>query len=105
MSKITVYEGNSAILDWEVFNPDGTDAVLTAFTATLTVKENKADTTTLITKTGVIVDNTITFTVLDTDNDLDKGTYYYEVTIESSTQKLTIAQDRYVVKESIVYIT
>ena len=105
MSKINVYEGNSAVLTWEVFNPDGTDAVLTSFTATLTVKQNKIDTSALITKTGVISDNDITFTILDTDNDLDKGSYYYEVTLESSTQKLTIAQDRYIVRESIVYVT
>jgi hypothetical protein len=105
MSKVTVYEGNSAVLAWEVFNPDGSDAVLTSFTPTLTVKQNKDDTTALITKTGVISSNDITFTILDTENDLDKGTYYYEVTLESSTQKLTIAQDRFVVRESIVYIS
>ena len=103
--KVNVYEGNSASLTWQVFNSDGTDAVLTAYTATLNVKENKTDTTALITKTGVISDNDITFTLLSTDNDLDKGSYYYEVTIESSTQKLTIAQDRFIVRESIVYIS
>lgn len=103
--KLNVYEGNSAVVAFNVLNTDGTDAVLTGFTATITVKENKSDTTTLITKTGVISSNKITFTILDTENDLDKGTYYYECTIESSTQKLTIAQDRYIVRESIVYIS
>ena len=105
MSKLNIYEGNSAMVSYEVLNANGTDAVLTGFTATLTVKELKSDATALITKTGVIVGNDITFTILDTDNDLDKGVYYYEVTIESATQKITIAQDRYIVRESIVYIT
>ena len=103
--KANIYEGNSAILSFEVLNPDGSDATLTGFTSTLTVKELKDDAIALITKTGVIVGNDITFTILDTDNDLDKGVYYYEVTIESSTQKITIAQDRYIIRESIVYIT
>lgn len=105
MNKITIYEGNSAVIECAVYDPDGTDAVLTDFTATLTIKQNKDDTTALITETGVIVDNDITFTIPDTDNDLDKGTYYYEVTIESTSETLTIVQDRFIIKESIVYIT
>ena len=104
--KINVYEGNSAVITYTVTNPDGTDAVLTAFTATLYVKADKATTTAaLITKTGVIVGNEITFTILATDNDMDKGVYYYEVVLVSATQTLTIALDRYIVRESIVYIT
>jgi hypothetical protein len=105
MNKITVYEGNSAIIECAVLNPDGTDAVLTDFTATLTIKENKDDATELIEETGVISGNEITFTIPDTDNDLEKGTYYYEVTIESTDETLTLVQDRLIVKESIVYVT
>jgi len=105
MNKVTIYEGNSAVIAFAVLNADGTDATLTGFTATLYVKQNKIDTTSLITKTGVISGNDITFTILDTDNDFDKGTYYYEVVLESATQTLTIEQDRYIVRESIVYIT
>lgn len=105
MSKITIYEGNSAVITCAVYNPDGTDAVLTGFTGTLTVKTNKADTVALITETGTNSSNDITFTITSNDNDLTKGSYYYEVTIESTTEKITIAQDRMIVKESIVYIS
>ena len=105
MSKIIVYEGNTITLTDEVLNADGTDAVLTGFTATLTIKQNKADTTTLLTSTGSITDNVISFTITDTANTLSVGVYYYEVTIESTTETYTVCQDRLVVKESIVYIT
>ena len=105
MNKIIVYEGNSVIVECTVYNPDGIDADLTDFDATLTVKQNKYDTTALITETGVIVDNVITFTLPYSDNELDYGSYYYEVTIELDDQKLTVVQDRMIVKESIVYVS
>ena len=105
MNRVTVYEGNSAVIAFEVLNPNGTDAVLTGFTATMYVKQNKIDTSALITKTGVISGNDITFTLFDTDTDITRGVHYYEVTIESSTQTMTIAQDRFYVRESIVYIS
>lgn len=103
--KITVYEGNSAVIGFEVLNPDGTDAVLSGFSATLNIKEKKSDTTVLITKTGTISSNEVTFIVNDTDNDLIYGTYYYEVVLTSASQKLTVAQERFHVKQSIIYIT
>ena len=105
MSKVTIYEGNSAVITYTVTNPDGTAANLSGFTATLYVKTTKASTTALITKTGVIVSNEVTFTVLASDNTMAKNTYFYEVVLTSASQVLTIAQDRYIVRESIVYIT
>lgn len=104
-NKITVYEGNTAVVTCAVTNSDGTDADLSGYTATLTVKENKSDTTAVIESTGVIVGNDITFTISAADNEIDKGVYYYEVTIDDTTSYFTLVQDRYVVKESIVYVT
>ena len=103
MNKLTTYEGNTIIVECAVTDPDGTDADLTGYTATLTIKENKSDTTALIESTGVIEDSDITFTVDSGDNTLDVGVYYYEVTIDPD--KLTLVQDRLIVKESIVYVT
>lgn len=105
MDKITVYEGNSAVIAFEVLNPDGTDAVLSGFTATLNVKETKASTTVLITSTGTISGNEITFIIPAASNVIDKGTYYYEVVCESTSQKLTVAHERFYVKESLIYVT
>jgi hypothetical protein len=106
MSKVVVYEGNSAVITYTVTNPDGTAANLSGFTATLYVKEDKeTSSSALITKTGVIVSNEVTFTILATDNTMAKATYFYEVVLTSASQVLTIAQDRYIVRESIVYIT
>ncbi len=103
--KISIYEGNSAIIGFEVLNPDGTDAVLSGFTATLNIKEKKTDITALISKTGTISGNEVTFAITDTDNELTYGTYYYEVVLTSTTQKLTVAQERFHIKQSIIYIT
>ena len=105
MSKLNVYEGNSFIVTCAVYNPDGTDATLTGFTATLTIKTNKDDATAaLISSSGVIVGNDITFTIAAASNTLTVGVYYYEITIASATELLTVTQDRLIVKES-VYIT
>ena len=105
MSKITVYEGNSAVIAFAVTNPDGTDASLAGFTATIYVRTTKASTTNLFTKTGVIVGKNITFSILASDNTMTKGTYFYEAVLTSATQVLTITLDRFIVRESIVYIT
>lgn len=105
MNKITVFEGNTTEVKCAVTNSDGTDADLSGYTATLTVKENKSDTTSVFSSTGIIVGNDITFTISADDNDIDKGVYYYEVTIDDSTSYFTLIQDRYIVKESIVYVT
>jgi uncharacterized protein YbcV (DUF1398 family) len=104
-NKITVYEGNTAVVTCAVVNSDGTDAVLTGYTATLTVKVNKADTASVFTSTGIIAGNDITFNITATNNTQDKGVYYYEVTITDLTSYYTLVQDRYVIKESIVYIS
>jgi hypothetical protein len=105
MNKITTYEGNSITVICSVFNDDGTDTDLSSYTGTLTVKQNKDDTSVLITSTGDVTDNDIEFHISDTDNDLECGVYYYEVTIESIDEKHTVVQDRLIVKQSIVYIT
>jgi hypothetical protein len=101
MNKITIYNGNTATIKCSVYYPDGTDAVLSGYSALLTLKQNKDDLTALFTSVGTISDNEITFNVSDADNILTEGVYYYEVIIESGVNKLTVAQDRYVIKESL----
>ena len=105
MNKITTYESNSITVICSVFNDDGTDTDLSSYTGTLTVKQNKDDTSVLITSTGDVTDNDIEFDISDTDNDLECGVYYYEVTIDSTTESYTLVQDRLVIKESLVYVS
>jgi hypothetical protein len=102
---VRVYESNSATVEVAVYNPDGTDAVLAGYTATLTVKSTKDSSTTLFTSTGTISGNDITFSITSANNNRTYGVYYYEVTIEQGTTKLTVVQDRYVIKQSLVYTT
>jgi hypothetical protein len=101
MSKITIYNGNTATIKCSVYNPDGTNAVLSGYSALLTLKQNKEDLIALFTSVGTISDNEITFSTTEINNTLTQGVYYYEVTIESGLSKLTVAQDRYVIKESL----
>ena len=105
MAKITIYEGNTSVVTCTVTNSDGTAADLDGYTATITVKQNKSDTDIVFNEEGVIVDNVITFSITAADNTIDCGVYYYEVTIDDSTSYYSLAQDRYVIKESIVYVT
>jgi uncharacterized protein YbcV (DUF1398 family) len=105
MAKITIYEGNTAVITCAVTNSDGTDANLAGYTATLTVKANKADVAAVFTSVGVIAGNDITFTVTAANNTIDTGVYYYEVSIDNATSYYTLEQDRYIVKESIVYVS
>ena len=104
-NRITVYEGNSLVVECTITNSDGTAAVLTGYTATLTVKANKSDTTTLFTSTGIIAANVVNFTITAANNTRDTGVFYYEVTISDSTSYYTVVQDRYYLKQSIVYVT
>lgn len=104
-NRVTVYESNSATIEVAVYNPDGTDAVLSGYTATLTVKSSKSSTTTLFTSTGTVSGNDISFAVTAANNNRAYGVYYYEVTIVNGTTQLTVVQDRYVIKESLVYTT
>src|SRR5512133_2048528 len=103
MTRITTYEGNSIIVirDYD----DLTTTTLSAFTVKFTAKRNKDDTAALIEKTGVVSGSGVVFTIDPTDNVLDKGISYFEVTAETATQKVTLEQDRIYVKESIVYVS
>jgi hypothetical protein len=105
VNKITVYEGNTAVVTCAVLNSDGTDAVLIGYTATLTVKTGKAATSSVFTSTGIIVGNDITFTITAANNTQPCGVYYYEVTITDLTSYYTLVQDRYIIKQSIVYVS
>lgn len=101
--KISIYEGNTIDIECDVTNPDGSAADLGGYTATLTIKKNKSDITALLTGTGTITLNAIVFNIDAASNTLTKGEYYYEITIDDGSDKFTLAQDIFVILESLVY--
>lgn len=99
MSKIITYEGNS----FSVNRTFTTSTTLSAYTVSLTVAADLLGTTKLIQATGTVSGQGVVFTIPPAT--LEKGVYYFEITGETATQKVTLEQDRLLVKESLVYIT
>jgi len=96
---ITIVEGDTIPITATVLNLDKTAADLTGFTATLYIMETKGSDTNLITSTGSITDNVITFNIAYGDNTLDYGKYFFKLVITSSTERFTIAQDDFIIDE------
>jgi glycogen debranching enzyme len=101
MTKINIYEGNSFTVTRSGYV---TSTTLTAFDVTLTIKQNKEDTSEITIIDGVVSGQGVVFTVPAME-ELSKGIYYFEVTAETTSQKVTLEQDRIFVRESIVYVT
>ena len=101
MTKVNTYEGNSI----QVSRTYVTSTTLAAFDVTFTMKQNKEDGQPLITVIGEVTGTGVVFNVPPLDDAITSGIYYFEVTAESDTQKITLEQDRLFVRESIVYIT
>ena len=68
---------------------------LSLYTPTLTVKRRTSDTSALLSKTGVVSDpsTTYVFYLTTTDTSLNPGDYVYDVTLESSTNRITLIKD------------
>ena len=98
-NQITAYEGNDLKI---ICNVTGISS-LSGYTATFTVKESKTSSTELFSETGSITNLQITFDIPQEDNDMDFGSYWYEVTIDNSVTRYTLQQDLYKLKESLVY--
>ena len=78
-------------------------ANLDGYTATLTARANKDDTTAVIEETGSIVGLVITFTLLPADTNETAKIYYYDIVIVSATNNYTIVQDELEIKRSVKY--
>jgi hypothetical protein len=100
MTKINTYENNS----FKVTRTYVTSTTLGAYDVIFTIKQNKDDTDEIAIIDGVISGQGVVFNVPSME-ELTKGIYYFEVTAETSTQKVTLEQDRIFVRESIVYVT
>jgi hypothetical protein len=106
MNKITVYEGNTIPITLTVTDPDGVAVDMEDYTITITVKAAKDDSEVLIEQEAALIEtNVVTITIDADDNTLEDGTYYYEVTAELGDEKYTLVQDRFVVRESMLYVT
>lgn len=96
---IDVYEGNNLMV---IVNVTGISS-LAGYTPTFTVKEEKESSSSIFEVTGSVNALQITFNITAEQNSIDRGYYWYEVTIESGSTKYTLAQNGYNVLESIVY--
>ena len=101
MTKINIYEANSFVVTRSDYV---TSTTLSAFDVKLTIKENKDDIDEVTIIDGIVSGQGVVFTVPAIEA-LSKGVYYFEITAETATQKLTLEQDRLLVRESIVYVT
>lgn len=98
-NQIDVYENN----DIKIYVDVTGITSLAGYTATLTVKSSKESAVTLFFVTGTISSLRITFDVSALQNDMDRGYYYFEVTITDGTHKYTLVQDVYNIIESLVF--
>jgi hypothetical protein len=104
-NKIEIYQNNTLTISCNVLGVN-----VTGFTPIFTVKKNMSDTSTLIERTGTIVDtSTISFHITSSDTSLATVAYPYDITIEkvdSSTGELiihTIMKDIFEVKDGVRY--
>jgi hypothetical protein len=100
MTRISIYEANS----FKVSRTYVTSTTLAAFDVKFTIKQNKEDLTEIDIIDGVVSGQGVVFNVPSIEA-LSKGVYYFEVTAETGSSKLTLEQDRIFVSESIVYVT
>lgn len=98
-NKINVYKGNTKNFTCDVSGL----ADLDDYTPYFTVKSKPNDSTNLIEKEGVIDNLSLNFELSYTDTSLNADTYYYDIVIDSSTKRYTVAQDKFIVIESIRY--
>ena len=104
MRRITIYEGNTILITCPITNYDGTPAVLTGYTITLHIKQNKSDAADLLSVAGVVTDSVAVFTITKANNTLVKNRLYFgEVTADATGEGYTLNQTEIKVEESIVY--
>ena len=76
---------------------------LSQFTPYLTVKRKASDTTTLLSKTGLVSDpsSTLTFTLVPADTSIAPGDYCYDITLDGSSGRYTIVKDTFSILNSV----
>ena len=76
---------------------------LTVYTPYLTVKKKPADTSTYISKVGIVSDpsSSYTFSLTTADTSIAIGDYVYDITLESPTDRFTILKDRLTILDSV----
>jgi hypothetical protein len=96
-NSISTYEGNSLAFTCTVTGLDdlvGYNSYFSVYDASGTLKFEK---------TGINVALVISFSVLNTDNNIPFSTYYYEITINNGTNYFTLIKDTYKVQQSYKY--
>lgn len=97
---IEIYQQNTQVIAVWV----GGLSDLTLYTPYLTVKKKATDSSTLLSKTGLVSDasTTYTFDLSGTDTSIAPGDYCYDITLESDTLgKHTIIKDKFSILESV----
>ena len=100
MTKVNTYEGNSFVVSRTYV----TSTTLQAYDVKFRMMQNKDDYTALVTVTGTVTGQGVVFNI-PPQTTMSKGVYYFEITGETTTQKVTLEQDRVIVRESIVYVS
>ena len=98
-NEIQVYQGNTNTITCTVTGLDD----LIEYTATLTVKKDIRDLTTLIEVDGDIAGLIIVFETTAVQNTLPTGRYVYDVTITDDTKVFTVVKDEYIINDSVKY--
>ena len=98
-NKIEIYEKNTRNI--VVYVNGFSD--LTVYTPYLTVKKKPSDTSTYISKVGIVSDpsSSYTFTLTTTDTSIAIGDYVYDITLESPTDRFTILKDVFKVLDAV----
>jgi len=95
---IEIYQENTQTIKCTVTGLDDLDG----YTATLTVKKTPNEDV-IIEKEGSISDLVITFDLTPANTKLYPGRYVYDITIDDETNRYTIVQDSFLVKDSVKY--
>jgi len=98
-NKIELYEKNTRNI--VVYVNGFSD--LTVYTPYLTVKKKPSDTSTYISKVGIVSDpsSSYTFTLTTTDTSIAIGDYVYDITLESPTDRFTILKDFFKILDAV----
>jgi len=78
---------------------------LNLYTPYLTVKRRTTDVSALLSKTGIVSDpsTTYVFSLTTTDTSIAVGDYVYDLTLENSTNVITIIRDKISILDSVRY--
>jgi len=76
---------------------------LTLYTPFLTVKKKATDSSTILSKTGVVSDpsTTYVFNLTPVDTSILPGDYCFDVTLEGSSGVHTVIRDKFTILESV----